>query len=95
MIMHFFMLRWKPEATQADKDRALLDVKALQGQIPGLLETYAGVNFSPRSNGHEFGAVMKFTDEAALDAYITHPVHQQLLAWLLPLVEGTDIDFVI
>jgi len=40
-----------------------------QGQIPGLLETSVGVNFSPRSQGYELGGVMKFADQSALDAY--------------------------
>jgi hypothetical protein len=93
MIIHTFTLRWKPEATQKDKDRALTDVLAFEGRIPGLLETFAGVNFSDRSRGHEFGAVMKFTDRPSLDAYMTHPLHQALLQWLVPIVDATDVDF--
>ena len=93
MIVHTFTLRWKPEATQADKDRALTDVQAFQGKIPGLIETLAGVNFSERARGHEFGAVMKFTDKASLDAYMTHPLHLALLEWLVPIVDATDFDF--
>jgi len=93
MVVHIFILRWKPEATQAHKDRALAEVLAFQGQIPGLVETYAGNNFSTRSQGHDFGAVMKFTDRAVLDAYAISPIHQQLLAWFAPLVESIDVDF--
>jgi hypothetical protein len=61
MVIHTFILRWKPQATQAHKDRALAEVLAFQGQVPGLLETYAGPNFSTHSQGHDFGAVMKFS----------------------------------
>ena len=93
MIIHTFALRWKPEATQTHKDRALVEVRAFQGQIPGLVETLAGVNFSSRSQGNEFGAVMKFTDKASLEAYVVHPLHQELLSWLIPLVDATDVDF--
>jgi hypothetical protein len=93
MVIHTFILRWKPQATQAHKDRALAEVLAFQGQVPGLLETYAGPNFSTHSQGHDFGAVMKLSDRAALDAYAISPIHQQLLAWLAPLVEPIDVDF--
>jgi len=37
---------------------------ALQGKIPGLVETAVGVNISPRGQGYEFGGVMKFADKA-------------------------------
>jgi hypothetical protein len=93
MIIHTFLFQWKPGTTEAQKARAQTEIQALQGQIPGLLETYTGVNFSPRSLGYEFGGVMKFTDRAALDAYGTHPVHQRLLVWLMPLIEPAELDF--
>nr|WP_179490222.1 Dabb family protein [Granulicella arctica] len=93
MIVHTFAFRWKPEATQDQKDRALTEIRALQGQIPGLLETMAGVNISPRSQGYELGGVMKFADKAALDAYSDHPVHQKLLSWLMPLINPIEVDF--
>ena len=93
MVIHTFSFRWKPEATDAQKQRARNEIQALQGQIPGLLETFTGFNFSPRSQGYGFGGVMKFTDRAALEAYGGHPVHQQLLAWLMPLIEPIELDF--
>ena len=38
---------------------------------------------------------MKFVDRAALDAYGTHPAHQALLAWLVPLLDATEVDFTV
>jgi Stress responsive A/B Barrel Domain len=75
------------------KARAITEIRALQGQIPGLLETWVGVNFSPRSQGYELGGAMKFSDRAALEAYGGHPVHQNLLQWLTPLIDPTEVDF--
>jgi len=95
MFLHIFLFRSKHEATEGLKTRALTDILAFQGQTPGLLEVYAGINVSPRSNGHEFGGVMKFTDQAAFEAYNASPIHQKLLVWLLPLIEPTELDFVI
>jgi hypothetical protein len=93
MVLHTFSFRWNSDTTDAQKQRAQIEIQALQGQIPGLLETYVGTNFSPRSQGYAFGGVMKFTDRAALEAYGTHPVHQQLLSWLMPLIEPIELDF--
>jgi hypothetical protein len=93
MILHTFSFRWKPEVTDAQKQRAQQEIRALQGQIPGLLETFVGVNFSPRSQGYELGGVMKFTDRATFESYASHPVHQQLLSWLMPLIDPIEVDF--
>lgn len=88
-----FAFQWKSGATVDQKQRAISEIRRLQGQIPGLLETRVGENFSPRNRGYELGGVMKFADRASLDAYGTHPVHQELLSWLMPLIEPVEVDF--
>ncbi|MDQ2834896.1 MAG: Dabb family protein [Acidobacteriota bacterium] len=93
MVIHTFYFRWKPATTPAEKQRAQTEIRALQGQIPGLLETLVGVNFSPRSQGYELGGIMKFADRAALESYADHPVHQKLLSWLKPLIDPVELDF--
>lgn len=93
MYIHAFAFRWKPGVTDEQKQRVAAEIRKLQGQIPGLLETWVGVNISPRGKGYELGGVMKFADRASLDAYAAHPVHQKLVAWLMPLIEPLEIDF--
>jgi len=93
MIIHTFAFRWRPGVTPDRKQHVMVAIRRLQGQIPGLLETWVGRNISPRSQGYELGGVMKFNDRAALEAYGSHPVHQELLSWLLPLIEPVEVDF--
>lgn len=93
MIIHMFAFRWKPDVTADQKQQAIEGIRALQGQIPGLMETAVGVNISPRSQGYELGGVMRFADRAAYEAYNDHPVHQKLLSWLMPLIEPLEVDF--
>jgi hypothetical protein len=93
MIIHTFAFRWKPEVTAEQKQRSIAGIRNLQDRIPGLMETWVGENISPRSQGYELGGVMKFTDRAALEAYGGHPVHQELLAWLMPLIDPIEVDF--
>ena len=93
MIVHTFAFRWKPGVSEGQKLRALTEIRGLQGQIPGLLETWVGVNVSLRSLGYELGGVMKFTDRSALDVYGAHPVHQELLQWLMPLIDPIEVNF--
>jgi antibiotic biosynthesis monooxygenase (ABM) superfamily enzyme len=91
-VFHVFAFQWKTDVTQAQKDRAAKDIAAFQGQIPGLLETHVGPNISPRGKGFTFGGVMRFKDQAFLDAYTHHPSHLALLAWLVPLIDAIELD---
>ncbi len=94
MIVHAFLFQWKPQATEADKQQAAARIRALQDQIPGIVEASYNANTSPRSQGFTHGGVMKFRDEAALDAYFTHPVHQELVDWLMPLLAvAAELDY--
>ena len=93
MYIHVFAFRWRSGVTEDQKQRVISEIRQLQGQIPGLLETYVGKNVSPRGQGYELGGVMKFADRESLDAYGPHPVHQELLSWLMPLIEPLEVDF--
>ena len=93
MVVHTFAFRWKTGVREDQKARAIVEIRALQGQIPGLLETSVGTNISPRSQGFELGGVMKFSNREALEAYGGHPVHQKLLQWLMPLIDPIEVDF--
>ena len=72
MFIHMFSFRWKPGVTDQQKQRVLDEVTALQTQIPGILDSAAGFNTSPRGQGYEFGGVMKFSNRAAYEAANFH-----------------------
>ena len=91
-VFHVFAFQWKPDTTEAQKEKATHDIRAFQGTIPGLLETHVGPNISPRGKGYTFGGIMRFADQAALDAYVKHPSHQALLVWLVPLIDAIELD---
>ena len=94
MYIHAFMFQWQDGVGVDMKERAAREIRALQGQIPGLLETSYGANVSPRSQGFTHGGVMKFHDAKALEAYATHPVHEKLLQWLKPLLKvAAELDY--
>ena len=93
MFIHIFSFRWKQGVTEQQKHRVLTEVSALQSRIPEVKESAVGFNTSPHGQGYEFGGVMKFSDRTAYDAYNAHPVHQQLLTWLLPLIDPMELDF--
>ena len=91
-VFHVFAFQWKPDTSKAQKEKAAKEITAFQGQIPGLLQTHVGPNISPRGKGYTFGGIMQFKDRASLDAYVQHPAHQALLAWLVPLIDAIELD---
>jgi len=93
MLIHMFAFRLKPGVTEAQQDRMLREIGALQNHIPLVLESYVGRNVSPRGQGFVIGGVMKFADQVALESYNSHPVHQALLQWLVPLIDAIEVDF--
>ncbi len=93
MFIHMFAFRFKPNVTSGQKDQVVTEIRKLQAQIPEVLESWVGLNVSPRSQGYELGGAMKFADSAACERYNAHPVHQKLLVWLLPLIEPIEVDF--
>jgi hypothetical protein len=93
MFIHMFAFKLKSGVTEAQKDRMIREIGELQNRIPLVLETHVGKNVSRRGQGFVIGGVMKFADPAALEAYNAHPVHQDLLEWLLPLIDPIEVDF--
>lgn len=91
-FFHVFLFRWKPNASEAMKQKAAKDIAAFEGQVPGLLETHVGQNSSPHAFGYTFGGIMRFQDRSAFEAYQHHPLHQALLKWLVPLIDPVELD---
>src|ERR1017187_5411096 len=91
-VFHVFAFQWKEGTSEAQKDRAAKEIACFQGLIPGLLQTHVGANISPRGKGYTFGGIMQFKDKASLDAYVQHPAHQALLAWLVSLIDAIELD---
>jgi hypothetical protein len=93
MYIHMFAFRFKTGVTDAQKNHVVAEIRELQSQIPLVLESWVGMNDSPRGQGYEIGGIMKFADKAACEAYGAHAVHQKLLSWLMPLIEPIEVDF--
>jgi hypothetical protein len=91
-VFHVFAFQWKEGTPEAQKERAAKEIAAFQGLIPGLLQTHVGANISPRGKGYTFGGIMQFKGKTSLDAYVQHPAHQALLAWLVPLIDAIELD---
>ena len=94
MFVHAALFQWYDHVTPQQIEEAQKEIRALQGQIPGLLQTSVGANLSPRHQGYTHGIVMFFQDKKSLDAYTPHPIHQKILGFLKPLLkQAAELDY--
>ena len=98
MIQHIVVFKVKDGLADAEKEDLLSSVRGLKDRVPGVLDLAIGENFSPRSEGFTHALVMRFPDRAALDAYVAHPAHQDVvknhfLPYLDPNKPPILIDF--
>jgi quinol monooxygenase YgiN len=92
MITHVVLLQPKV-STSNEKLLALLEhIQALQEIIPGILSISVGENLSLYHRGFTYGIIMRFVDEAHLQAHHTHPAHVAVVTELDKLCQET-IDF--
>jgi quinol monooxygenase YgiN len=92
MITHVVLLQPKV-STSNEKLLALLEhVQALQEIIPGILSISVGENLSLYHRGFTYGVIMRFVDEAHLQAHHTHPAHVAVVTELDNLCQES-IDF--
>jgi hypothetical protein len=92
MITHIVLLQPKAETTGEELAAFLAHVRDLQKLIPGILSISTGKNRSPYNSAYTYGIIMRFVDEAHLQAHHPHPAHLAVVEELDRLCESS-IDF--
>ena len=90
MVEHIVLLKLKSDVTSEQVDALPDALMQMKDEIPGIESITAGTNNSPegKSQDYCFGFIVRFTDEAARDAYLPHPFHQKVAGeQIRPLVE--------
>jgi hypothetical protein len=87
MIRHVALLKL---CNATDATHIFAALKALQTQIPGIINISAGTDSSPEGlqRGYTHGFTVDFIDAAARDAYLPHPAHQKVGAMIVAACEG-------
>jgi hypothetical protein len=71
-IIHHVTLKWKDGTSDADKQKAIDDLKAILSDVKGVKNFWAkSTKVQPAGFSQTF--VIEFADQAALDAYSKHP----------------------
>jgi hypothetical protein len=92
-VVHIVLFKWKETATPEAIAQVEAELRAMQGQIEGVLDISCGTDFSGRSQGFATGLVVHFTDRAALEAYGPHPVHQRVVQTFINPIRADVLAF--
>ena len=90
MIRHCVLFKFRSGVSADERAEIYAGLKALVGQIDGLLSFDFGPNVSPEglAQGFNDGFIMDFVDEAARDLYLPHPAHRAAGSKLVAALEG-------
>jgi quinol monooxygenase YgiN len=88
MIKHIVMWKLK-DAAEAPRFKALLDT--CQGLVPGMREFEVAVRTGDLEANHDVVLYSVFDDAAALQSYVVHPTHQEIVATLGTLRESRSV----
>ncbi len=81
MLKHCVFIRFRPEISTEQRVALYQALQSLESQLSGWLGFLAGANVTPElgmDKGYNGGFIIDFADEAARDAYLQNPDHQQL-----------------
>lgn len=77
VLRHIVMYKFKDEISKPQVQEVIDTFAGLPKKIPGIVAFEHGPNVSPegKSDGLTYCFVVSFQDEAARDAYLKHPAH--------------------
>ena len=93
-IRHMVIFNLKYGKASAEADKFLTDGKAVLTQIPVVEGFEVLMQVSPK-NDYDFGFSMEFADQAAYEAYNSHPQHVNFVKehWVKEVTSFLEIDF--
>ncbi|MCS7464472.1 Dabb family protein [Paenibacillus doosanensis] len=82
MIDHIVLVKFGESTTQKQLQEVVSRYKALKGELEGVIDIQAGINFSEKNQGYQILLSVRFENKAALEAYGPHPKHQAVAAFI-------------
>lgn len=96
MVRHYGIFQFKEGISGARIDECFEAMRGMLGRIPGILDFECGPYDSPEgmNDGFTHGFIMTFDSPESRDAYLPHPVHEEVKAIVVPCLERVIVfDF--
>ena len=79
MIRHNVLFRWKPEATNEEREQVATELAKLPSIVPSLRAFVCGPDVGLAQGNFDFAVSADFDDEAGFYAYRDDPVHREII----------------
>ena len=86
MIKHIVMWKFRDEVVEADKQEMKRQLEALKGVVPTLVNIEIGLNMADSPPAMDMVLSSEFQTAEDLKAYVAHPEHRKVVAFVKPLV---------
>ncbi len=88
-VKHIAFLQFKEDVSPDQIDRCFESLVGMVGRIPGLLDIVHGPYESDEglNDGYTHAFIMTMESPAARDAYLPHPIHEEVKAGIDPHLE--------
>lgn len=83
-VLHVVTIKWKDDATAAQKQAALDGVEKMAAEVPGITRIWTKP-IKVQGEGFSSAFVIEFADQAAFDKYAHNPAHQAWEKIYLPI----------
>ena len=96
MIRHYGVFQFKPDITTEQISSCFTAMQGMVGKIDGLMDFEYGPYQSDEGLNEDFshGFIMTFDSAASRDAYLPHPIHEQVKDIVVPCLERVVVfDF--
>ncbi|MFT7485546.1 MAG: hypothetical protein ACI9F9_001396 [Candidatus Paceibacteria bacterium] len=88
-VKHYGVFQFKDSTSPQEIEQCFASMASMVGKIPGLIDFASGAYDSPEglNEGYGHGFIMTFESPAARDAYLPHPVHEEVKQVVVPHLE--------
>ncbi len=90
MVTHVVLFKFK-DPTAENLGTAAEKLRGLMGVVPTLKALEVGINQVPSDRAFDMTLLTRFASMEDLDAYRTHPKHQEVVAHLKTVVEKSHV----
>ncbi|WP_096200555.1 Dabb family protein [Bacillus sp. FJAT-45350] len=95
MIQRTVLVKFSEETTQEQLQEVVTRFKALKEHLTGIVDLQAGLNILDRNKEYQVVLMVRFEDQAALDAYVVNPEHKAVASYIVEVgrVDSIGVDF--
>ncbi|MDE5415043.1 MAG: Dabb family protein [Bacillaceae bacterium] len=95
MIQRTVLVKFADTTTPEQLQEVVDRFKALKNHLTGIVDLQAGLNILERNKEYQVVLMVRFEDQAALDAYVADAEHQAVAAYIKEVgrVDSIGVDF--